>query len=117
MGPGLSNVLRERALDDRFALVGDAAGYVDAITGEGISLSILSALSLAGTIPDALTKGAHRAALRPYEAEYRRLFRRYELMTRGLLAIIDRPRLRRSSLLLLRRAPALFDFLLARCSV
>jgi len=102
---------------DRFALVGDAAGYVDAITGEGISLSILSALSLADTIPDALTSGADRAALQPYEDEHRRMFRRYALTTSGLLAIIRRPRLRRSSLLLLRRAPALFDFLLAKCSV
>ena len=95
----------------------DAAGYVDAITGEGISLFILSALSLAGTIPDALAHGAHRAALQPYEDEHRRVFRRYALTTRALLAIIRRPRLRRSSLLLLRRAPALFDFLLARCSI
>ena len=101
---------------DRFALVGDAAGYVDAITGEGISLSIISALSLAATIPDALTKGGHRASLSPYEDEYRRIFRRYSLTTRGLLVLIHRPRLRRGSLLVLRRAPALFGFLLARCN-
>jgi 2-polyprenyl-6-methoxyphenol hydroxylase-like FAD-dependent oxidoreductase len=99
---------------DRFALVGDAAGYVDAITGEGISLSLMSACALAGTLPDALAKGAHREALVPYELESRRLFRRYELMTRSLLGVIRRPRLRRSLFGLFQEAPALFDLLLAK---
>jgi flavin-dependent dehydrogenase len=99
---------------DRFALVGDAAGYVDAITGEGISLSLLCARALVGNLPSALAKGAHRRSLVPYEREFRGLFRRYELATRGLLAVLRRPRLRRSLLHLLRRAPYLFDAMVDR---
>jgi 2-polyprenyl-6-methoxyphenol hydroxylase-like FAD-dependent oxidoreductase len=99
---------------DRLALVGDAAGYIDAITGEGISLSLLCARSLVQNLPGALAKGAHRRALLPYERDFRDLFRRYEVATRCLLAVIKRPRLRRSLLHLLRKAPFLFDAMVAR---
>ena len=103
-----------RRTSHRFALVGDAAGYVDAITGEGISLSLLSSMALARILPDALARGASRAALAPYERDFRRLFRRYALATRGVLAIVRRPRLRLAVLRLFRRFPASFDWLLAR---
>jgi flavin-dependent dehydrogenase len=99
---------------DRFALVGDAAGYVDAITGEGISLSLLSAAALARVLPDALVRGASRAALAPYEREFARMFRKYALLTRTVLAITRRPRFRRGALLVLRRFPGLFDQILSR---
>jgi flavin-dependent dehydrogenase len=99
---------------DRFALVGDAAGYVDAITGEGISLSLLCAASLGRALPDALARGADRRALVPYEKEFARLFREYAFVARAVLAIARRPRLRRRFLVLLQRFPALFDALLAR---
>ena len=98
---------------DRFALVGDAAGYVDAITGEGIALSLLSAAALVRVLPDALAKGADRSRLAPYEREFRRLFRRYALMTRAVLAIASRPRLRRSLLRTFQRYPRLFDGVLS----
>jgi len=111
-GP-FERVSRTRILD-RFALVGDAAGYVDAITGEGISLSLLSAAALARVLPDAIAHGASRAALEPYDREFVRLFRSYAFLTRSVLAIARRPRLRRSAVLLLRRYPGLFDWLLAR---
>jgi flavin-dependent dehydrogenase len=104
---------RTRVLD-RFALVGDAAGYVDAITGEGISLSLLSAAALARVLPDAITRGADRTSLAPYDREYVRLFRRYAFLTRSVLAIVRRPRVRRSAVLALRRSPAMFDWLLAK---
>ena len=99
---------------DRFALVGDAAGYVDAITGEGISLSLLSSAALARILPDALSRGADREALAPYEREFARLFRSYALTTRAVLSIVRRHRLRRGMLLMLRRFPRLFDSLLAK---
>jgi menaquinone-9 beta-reductase len=99
---------------DRFALIGDAAGYVDAITGEGISLSLLSAAALGRTLPDALCHGAGQDTLARYEQEATRLFRSYALATRTVLSIVQTPRLRRSVLLCLRRFPSLFDWLLAR---
>jgi 2-polyprenyl-6-methoxyphenol hydroxylase-like FAD-dependent oxidoreductase len=110
-GP-LERTARART-SDRFALVGDAAGYVDAITGDGISLSLVSAAALTRILPDALVRGADCRSLAPYELEAARLFRRYALATRAVLTIVRRPRLRRRVLVLLRRFPALFDLALA----
>ena len=98
---------------DRFALVGDAAGYVDAITGEGISTSLLSAMALARILPDALRQGAHRGTLAPYEREFARIFGKYARTAHAVLAVVRRPRLRRGILLSLARFPRLFDELLA----
>jgi len=111
-GP-LERAARART-SDRFALVGDAGGYVDAITGDGISLSLVSAQALTRILPDALLRGADRASLAPYELEAARLFRRYALTTRAVLSIVRRPRLRRRLLVLLQRFPALFDTALTK---
>jgi 2-polyprenyl-6-methoxyphenol hydroxylase-like FAD-dependent oxidoreductase len=99
---------------DRFALVGDAAGYVDAITGEGISLSLLSSVALARILPDALRRGASRDALLPYEREFAHLFWRYALATRAVLAVVRRPRLRGGVLRILGRFPRSFDWLIGQ---
>jgi 2-polyprenyl-6-methoxyphenol hydroxylase-like FAD-dependent oxidoreductase len=79
----------------RLVLVGDAAGYRDAITGEGLSLAFASAAALAAITPRALEKGADSAALRPYAHAHARLYRRYALVADITLAIARRPRLRR----------------------
>jgi 2-polyprenyl-6-methoxyphenol hydroxylase-like FAD-dependent oxidoreductase len=108
--------LRQRSrarVADRFALVGDAAGYVDAITGEGIALALSSASALARALPDALVRGATRASLAGYEREASHLFRRYALFTRSVLGMVERPALRRSALSVFRRAPGLFDMALS----
>ncbi|NEB77623.1 NAD(P)/FAD-dependent oxidoreductase [Streptomyces sp. SID14478] len=67
----------------RVLLVGDAAGYEDALTGEGISL----ALAQAEAAVDALVmdRPAH------YEESWRRLTRRYRLMTRTLVTATTVP--------------------------
>ncbi len=66
-----------RRVCGRVLLVGDAAGYEDALTGEGISLAVRQARAAIGAI----------VADRPedYEADWRRITRRYRLMTRGLV--------------------------------
>ncbi|MBP2703617.1 NAD(P)/FAD-dependent oxidoreductase [Microbispora sp. RL4-1S] len=61
----------------RVLLVGDAAGYVDAITGEGLSLALLSA----GALVRALRDGRPEA----YEDAWLRLSRRSRLLTSALL--------------------------------
>ncbi len=81
-------------------LIGDAAGYLDAITGEGIALGLEQAeaavhLCLAGKIS-------------VYEAEWWRLSRRHRLLTRLLLAIGRRPKLRRRIFRALAQEPAAF---------
>jgi flavin-dependent dehydrogenase len=65
----------------RVALIGDASGSVDAITGEGLCLSFRQALALA----EAMEVGD----LRKYEEAHRRLARRPALMGR-LLLLLDR---------------------------
>jgi flavin-dependent dehydrogenase len=94
---------------DRFVLLGDAAGYVDAITGEGLSLAFHAAEALAAILPEALRSGATRESLRPYERAFVRAFRRYSFFARALLALSRRPRWRRRVVRLLGKHPRLFE--------
>ena len=91
---------------DRVALVGDAAGYLDAITGEGLTLAFHSADALVASVRDGRTLGA-------YDAAYRRLSRAYYLMTGLLLWVQRHPGLRRRVMRALARYPDLFDRFLA----
>ena len=98
---------------DRLVLLGDAAGYVDAITGEGLSLAFGCAGDLAALLPDALARGATAGALAPYEAAWRRRFRPYAAWTRVLLTLARRDAVRRSVLALAAARPAPFERLVA----
>jgi flavin-dependent dehydrogenase len=97
---------------DRLVLVGDAAGFVDAISGEGLTLAFRSAAVLGELLPRTLARGATRAALAPYAHAYRRLFRSYMLYTRALLVLARRPRLRRAVTQTLRVVPGVVDRLM-----
>jgi flavin-dependent dehydrogenase len=90
---------------DRLVLLGDAAGFVDAVTGDGISLALNGALDLAAIAPDAIARGAGRDVLLPYDRSWRARYRRYALFTRALRAITRRPSLRRRLLALAAREP------------
>lgn len=94
-----------RVARGRIALVGDASGYLDAITGEGLSLAFHHAFALV----DAVRAGD----LRLYAREHRRLARLPEALIRLLLAIERRPALRRRTLRALAADPELFSRLLA----
>ncbi len=97
-GPLLQRATAPRA--GRVLLVGDAAGYVDALTGEGIALSLACARSLARCL----------AAGRPeaYEQAWRRESRRYRLITQALLWAGRRPAVRRSIVPAAHRLPGVF---------
>jgi flavin-dependent dehydrogenase len=87
------------------ALIGDASGSVDAVTGEGLCLSFQQAIALA----DALGSGN----LHSYQRAHRQLARRPNTMS-GLLLLLDRfPSLRRRTLRCLAKEPELFARLLA----
>ncbi|GFG74982.1 NAD(P)/FAD-dependent oxidoreductase [Mycobacterium botniense] len=66
-----------RRVAGRVLLVGDAAGYEDALTGEGISLAIRQAAAAVTAIID--------GAPSSYEKAWRRITRDYRLLTRGLV--------------------------------
>ncbi|HXX31780.1 MAG TPA: FAD-dependent oxidoreductase [Myxococcaceae bacterium] len=98
----------------RFVLLGDAAGYVDAITGEGLSLALVCAEALARCLPEAVAHGGAPSAFGPYLATCRREYRRYALVAGGMLALARRPWLRRGALGALAGRPAAFSWLLAQ---
>jgi flavin-dependent dehydrogenase len=98
---------------DRLVLLGDAAGYVDALTGEGLSLAFGCAADLAEVLPSALARGATAAALAPYEAAWRRRFRPYATWTRLLLALSRSPAVRRPLMALAAATPSPFERLVA----
>jgi menaquinone-9 beta-reductase len=86
------------------ALVGDASGYVDAITGEGLAV----ALHQSAALIEALAAGD----LARYAARHRRINRLPDKMTALLLAVERRPWLRRRMVRALAAEPALFSRLL-----
>jgi menaquinone-9 beta-reductase len=106
-GP-LAQVTRRR-IADRVVLVGDAAGYVDAITGEGLSLALVCAQALGKIMPGALAARATCAALEPYERVFAKEYRRYAIVCRSVLALARRPSARRRVLAFLGHRPRLFD--------
>jgi flavin-dependent dehydrogenase len=81
-------------------LVGDAAGYVDALTGEGIAVGLACARQLVRCL----------AGDRPqdYERAWGSATRRYRLLTGGLLAVTRRPVLRRSIVPAAQHLPGIF---------
>ncbi len=95
----------------RVVLLGDAAGYVDAITGEGLTLAFTSAEALAQELPAAL--GGDDRALQRYARAHRRLFRSYARSAGGLVWLSRHPRWRTWVIRLLARAPFLFGQALA----
>ena len=109
-GP-LEQTARARTAE-RFALLGDAAGYVDALTGEGLSLAFTCAAALAEVLPAALEAGASRVALAGYERAVERAYAPYVRLSRVMLAIARRPALRRGVVGFLARAPWAFERLL-----
>ncbi|MFG2127360.1 NAD(P)/FAD-dependent oxidoreductase [Streptomyces sp. NPDC048751] len=72
--------LRQRArtrFHGRVLLVGDAAGYIDALTGEGISLALTGA--------EALVDNVRRGTPGRYETDWNRATRRHRLLTELLV--------------------------------
>jgi menaquinone-9 beta-reductase len=90
---------------DRVALIGDAAGAMNAITGEGLSLGFRQAVALA----DALATDR----LQQYQAAHRRLKRSPNLISALMLCISSRTRLRRRVTQALAERPSLMNFALA----
>lgn len=87
------------------ALIGDASGSVDAITGEGLSLSFQQA--------EALAQAMAQNDLTSYQTAHRRLARRPTFMARLLLLLDGRPRLRRRTVRAFENHPELFARLIS----
>jgi flavin-dependent dehydrogenase len=98
---------------DRLVLVGDAAGFVDSISGDGLSIAFNSALILGGHLREILARDATRQSMQAYEREARRVYRGYWLVTSGLLMVARHPRVRRRVINSLMRHPVIFRELMS----
>jgi len=89
----------------RVALAGDAAGYVDAITGEGIAVALHQARALVSLLG--------RGRIDDWPKVHRRIVRVPNALCRLVLALSRRPGLRSRALAALARDPSIFDRFLA----
>ena len=92
--------------------MGDAAGYVDAITGQGLTLAFRSARHLVESLPRPLTAAALPAALRRYDRSLRWAWLRYAVPARALLGVARRPWMRRAMIAASARLPWVFGRML-----
>ena len=89
-------------------LVGDASGYVDALTGEGVRVGLAQARAAVATLDD----DVHRSNA-AYEKAWTAATRDYRVLTRGLLAAAASP-LRRGIVPLAASAPGLYGTVVER---
>jgi flavin-dependent dehydrogenase len=92
---------------ENLVLAGDAAGFHDAISGEGMSLALRSAPLAAEAVLRYLETGS-RAGFEAYEDAVRMLRRPSTLFARLMLTLRDRPALARRALRNLARRPDSF---------
>ncbi len=111
MGPLAYRVREPRA--DGVVLVGDAAGFYDPFTGEGLYTALRSAELLAEVADPALKRGdVAAAALAPYAAARREAFADKARLTRALQVVIRHRATANTAARLLSRRPALLSTLM-----
>ncbi len=96
--------LRQRArsrVAGRVLLVGDAGGYVDALTGEGVAMAVTQARAAVAAILD-------DDPMR-YEREWHTITRRYRLLTAALLGATRLQPIRRALVPTAARLPGVFS--------
>src|SRR6185503_3819747 len=106
LGAGPFSHRARRCHRGRVALVGDAAGCLDPLTGEGINVGLLSAQSLVDTI-------ARGAPLSRYARQRQRILLVPRVLTQLLLVAAHRPAVRHGFARAMSRYPAIFDRLVA----
>jgi menaquinone-9 beta-reductase len=99
----LGRTLR-RVTTNNIALIGDASGSVDAITGSGLGLCFRQAIALANSL--------HTENLAAYQYAHRRIQRPPRIISRSLLLIDRFPHLRALTLSVFQRRPLLLEYLL-----
>ncbi len=103
-----------RITADGALLVGDAAGYFDPFTGQGIYRALAGAELAAAAAHAALSNGKVTArALEDYAARHRRAFTPGRRVQRLIDQVIRRPRLFNGAAHVLRNAPSIADRLVA----
>ncbi len=103
--PCLTRQVRRRAAV-RLFLIGDAAGYIEPFTGEGMAWALAAGRAVAPLAARAV-KDWHPNLARDWERDYRRLVGRRQLVCRAIAAVLRSPRLMRTAVRMIARAPAL----------
>ncbi|MBC8259755.1 MAG: NAD(P)/FAD-dependent oxidoreductase [SAR324 cluster bacterium] len=100
---------------EKTLLIGDAAGFFDPITGEGISLAAKQALYLEKHVVPVLQKNPEKLgkSLTEYSIACRNIYRPYQLMTSLVLVLRLWPKLTDRVIQILHIFPALFQKLLS----
>jgi flavin-dependent dehydrogenase len=94
----------QRVTAERVALIGDASGSVDAVTGEGLALAFTQARDLAEALA--------RDDLSLYEKRHVQSFRRPRAMARLLMTLSNNDTLRKQALHVSSARPEIFNTLL-----
>ncbi|MGZ4788132.1 MAG: NAD(P)/FAD-dependent oxidoreductase [Terriglobales bacterium] len=89
----------------RVALIGEASGSADAITGEGLAMCFRQAVALGNALS--------QASLWLYEREHRRIMNLPQFMGRAMLLMDRNGWIRRRSLAALSASPKIFDRMLS----
>jgi len=100
LGAGPLRQRARRRVAGRVLLVGDASGYVDALTGEGVALAVAQARVAVAALRDGEPDR--------YEREWRQVTRRYRMLTAGLLEATRVPFVRRALVPAATRLPSVF---------
>ena len=100
-GCGPMRQVVSRRVAGRVLLVGDAAGYEDALTGEGVSLAVKQAAAAVKAIADDVPSS--------YESAWHRITRDYRLLTRGLVLTTVPKAARRAIVPAATLLPAVFE--------
>ena len=94
-----------RIANDRVALVGDAAGYIEPFTGEGMAWAIEAALLLIDTLANAKPRQWNYLTAMNYQQRWRRAISRRQLACRAVAFALARPWMVQGLLRAARRHP------------
>ena len=89
---------------ERLFVLGDAAGYIEPFTGEGIAWALEGAAALAPLAARASRRWEPDLASH-WQALYRRIIGRRQLVCRGAAQVLRRPRLTGAIVAILARTP------------
>lgn len=95
-----------RLAGERLFVLGDAAGYVEPFTGEGIAWALAAGLAVAPLAAEA-ARGWRPSLAGAWAATYRRVVARRQYLCQALAAALRHPRLSRAIVRVLARAPGL----------
>ena len=102
-----------RVAAERLFVLGDAAGYVEPFTGEGMACAIESALALS-PLAVAACRAWQPDLMSQWQERHRQVMRGRAWLCRGLAAALRRPWLVRTCLVMLRYAPQLAMLIVRR---